>query len=472
MGHQYDVAIIGAGTAGLSALREVRRRTENFVLINAGEYGTTCARVGCMPSKALIEVAKAFHHRKHLSGLGIGGADRLTVDLAAVLRHVRRLRDGFVAGVLKQTEDLGERNIPGRARFVAPDILEVNGQRLRAKKIIVATGSRPVVPAPWRALGACVLTTDELFEQDTLPPRMAVVGLGAVGAEMAQALSRLGLEVTGFDTTRRIAGLTDPAVNEQAIALLRTEFAVHLGREAELTAQGNAVRVRAGDITVTVDKVLAALGRRPNLDDLGLEHLGVRLDERGLPPFDPETLQIADLPVYIAGDANAHLPLLHEAADEGYIAGYNAVREKPQCFIRRTPLAIVFTDPNIAVVGRAHETLKDGQVVIGEVDFKGQGRMRMSGEDRGLLRLYAARDTGRLIGAELCAPRGEHLAHLLALAIQAGLDVPALLRLPFYHPAAEEGLRTALRNAALKLTGVRGSPDLARCGPTPVEALD
>lgn len=177
---------------------------------------------------------------------------------------------------------------------------------------------------------------------------------------------------------------------------------MHLGREAELTAQGNGVRVRAGDITVVVDKVLAALGRRPNLDDLGLERLGVRLDERGLPPFDPETSQIGDLPVYIAGDANGRMPLLHEAADEGHIAGYNALRETPECFKRRTPLAIVFTDPNIAVVGRAHAALEDGQAIIGEVDFKGQGRMRMSGEDRGVLRVYVARGSGRLIGADNC----------------------------------------------------------------------
>ena len=160
MTKSYDVAIIGSGSAGLTALREVRKQTGNFVLINDGSYGTTCARVGCMPSKTLIEAAIAFHRGKALETFGVGGTERLTVDIPAVLRRVRGLRDGFVAGMLKLTDELKDRSIAGRARFLEPQVLEVGERRVHAGKIIIATGSRPVVPKEWAALGTRMLTRD------------------------------------------------------------------------------------------------------------------------------------------------------------------------------------------------------------------------------------------------------------------------------------------------------------------------
>lgn len=466
-----DVAIIGAGTAGLSALREVRRRTEDFVIINDGPYGTTCARVGCMPSKALIESANAFHRRRMLDTFGVAGASGLSVDIPAVLRRVRRLRDDFVAGTIRLTDELGPRSIAGRARFVGPDVLEINNQRLRARTIIIAAGSRPVVPESWAALGRRVLTSDELFEQPSLPGRMAVIGLGSVGAEIAQALARLGIEISAIGSNEYVAGLTDPQVNDHAVALLSKEFKVQVGCPAQIEREGDRVRVHAGDQTCVVDAVFAALGRRPNVDGLGLDHLGIELDEHGIPPFNRQSMQIADLPIFIAGDVNADLPVLHEATDEGHIGGYNALRETSNCLERRTPLAIVFTDPNIAAVGARFDELQADQTLIGAIDFSHQGRARVAAENHGLLRVYASRPEGRLLGAELCAPRGEHLAHLLALAIQQRLTVQELLRMPFYHPVIEEGLRTALRDLARQLSPLPRS-DLASCDPVGADALD
>lgn len=471
MPERYDVAIIGAGTAGLAALREVRKSADSFVLINHGPYGTTCARVGCMPSKALIEAADAFHRRVVFEEFGVRGAEALGMDIPAALERVRRVRDDLVRGTLKATDGLGDRNIPGRARFEAPDTLSVDGRLVRAARIIIATGSRPIVPEEWRSLGDRLLTSDTLFEQEDLPARMAVVGLGPVGAELAQALARMGIEVAAFDMETRIGGLSDPAVNEAAVACLRSEFDVYLGAPAELEPVGDRVRVSGGDGVVMVDKVVAALGRRPNVDDLGLELLGIELDERGLPPFDPGTMRIADLPVFIAGDVGGRAPLLHEAADDGHIAGRNASAAAPECYVRRTPLAIVFTDPNIAVVGRRFSDLADGEGIVGEVSFARQGRARVGLRNRGALRVYADKGSGLLLGAEICAPRGEHMAHLLALAIGQGLSVNDLLRMPFYHPVVEEGLRTALRKLSKQLPEPPGS-DLAGCGSLGAEALD
>ncbi len=471
MSHTYDVAIIGAGTAGLAALREARRHTDNLVIINDGHYGTTCARVGCMPSKALIESANAFHRRVNFAELAIDGGEHLRADVAAVLERVRRLRDHFTKGIIEITTKLGERSIQGRARFIAPDTLDVAGRQIRARHIVIATGSRPIVPPEWRAFGNRIITTDTLFEQRTLPTRLAVVGMGSIGSEAAQALARLGLQVSAFGSQPFVAGLSDPAVNDAITAELRKEMHLHLGSPAKLSAQGDDIEVSAGEHRVTVDCVLASLGRQPNIEALGLENLGVPCDERGLPHFDRSSRQVADLPVYLAGDVAQDLAVLHEAADDGYIAGTNTTREEPICFERRTRLAIVFCDPNVAIVGTPYSELDQANTIIGSVSFERQGRATIAAENRGTLRIYAARDSGQLLGAELCAPRGEHLAHLLALAIGRELTAQDLLRLPYYHPVVEEGLRTALRDLSKQLGGGRES-DLASCQAVGASALD
>jgi dihydrolipoamide dehydrogenase len=467
----YDVIIIGAGSAGLAALREVQKRTDNFLMINHGPYGTTCARVGCMPSKALIEAAHAYHRRHDLAAFGVDGADRLSIDIPAVMRRTRELRDGFVAGTLKATDELGDRNLQGKARLESPDTVVVDGRRFQGRAIILAPGSSPIVPAPWRALGQGVLTTDNLFELPDLPRRLAVVGLGAIGAEMAQAAAHLGVEVTGFERLQTLAGVTDPEVNQAVVEALGRDLTLHLGAAAEVEASGGGFTVTAGDARAEVDGVLVALGRRPNVQDLGLEALGVVIDDRGMPEVNPETLQLGDLPVFLAGDANGQSPILHEAADDGHIAGLNATGGKVRRFPRRVPLGIVFMDPQVAAVGRRFDQLELSATAIGKVSFARHGRARMARINEGVLRVYANKADGRLLGAELCAPAGEHLAHLLALAIEGGLTVHQMLRLPFYHPVLEEGLRAALRRASREVPPC-GDSDLAGCGGYGIEALD
>lgn len=471
MGQSKDVIIIGAGTAGLAALREVRKRTDNFLLINDGAYGTTCARVGCMPSKALIEAANAFHRRQAFEAFAIRGSEHLQIDIPGVLKRVRALRDKFVGGVLKATDDLGEKNLAGRARLLGPNRVEVNNQQFEARRIIIATGSRPIIPKPWKVYSERILTSDNLFEQHDLPHRIGVIGMGVIGVEIAQALSRLGLEVAAFDSGTQLASLSDPQINAAFSKLLQQEFPCYTGSEAQVSAGANGLRIKNQNEEVEVDKILLAIGRRPNLDNLGLETLGVTLDERGMPPIDPTTMRIGELPVFLAGDANGQIPLLHEAADEGHIAGLNATRESCHCFTRRTPLAIIFSDPNVAIVGQPFGKLDTNSILIGEADFRTQGRARTAELNKGLMRLYAEKSTGLLLGAEMCVPAAEHMSHLLALAIGQNLTVAQLLRLPFYHPVLEEGLRSALRNLSRQLPKGDES-DLAACGSFQCEALD
>ncbi len=450
---KVDVAILGAGSAGLGALREVRKQTQSFVVINDGPWGTMCARVGCMPSKALIEAAQAFHRRRNFAELGVSGAESLTIDVPAVLARVRRIRDTFVDETLHLTADLGDRAMSGRARLLGPNRVSVNGEELQADRIIVATGSRPIVPEAWRRFSDRLLTTDTLFEQTTLPTRMAVLGLGRVGVELAQALARLGCGVTAFDTKTTIAGLTDETIHACLLQVLRSELTVHLGDEAELSLEDAGLRVNAGGASVVVERALVALGRRPNLEGLGLETLGVPLDEHGKPEVDPTTLQVGRLRVFLVGDVEGYRQVQHEAADEGHIAGLNACADAVTSFARRVPLGIVFTHPNVAIVGKPHAQLDLANVAIGEASFEMQGRARLELRASGRLRVYADKTSGALLGAELCAPDGEHLAHLLALALERKCTVRALLRAPFYHPTLEEGLREALRDAAKSMPG-------------------
>ncbi|WJW75754.1 dihydrolipoyl dehydrogenase [Thiohalobacter sp. IOR34] len=447
MSRDVDVAIIGAGSAGLYALSQVRRATDNWVLIDGGELGTTCARVGCMPSKALIQVAEDFQRRQLFRREGIEGGDGLSVDLPAALEHVQDLRDLFVEKVLANSIDQMDesRFIAGQARFVAPDTLEVDGQTLKAKSIIVATGSRPSVPEAWRAFGDRVLTTDELFELEDLPASLAVIGLGVIGLELGQALARLGVEVAGFEMGERIGGMEDPAVSRVAVEIIGKEFPLHLGAAAEIEAEADGrLRVTAGEQSVVVERVLACMGRMPNVEGLGLEVLGVERDARGVPLHDRHSMQVGSLPVYLAGDVTGERPLLHEAGDEGRIAGFNAVHERPRSFARKTPLAITFSDPNLVMVGAALDELDLQAIAIGEVRLGPLGRALIMGKNKGLLRVYADRRDGRLRGAALCGPRAENLGHLLALAIGQGLTVFDMLKQPFYHPTLEEGLQAAL----------------------------
>jgi len=458
-----EVAIIGSGTAGLNAMGRVRRAKKSFVLINGGEPGTTCARVGCMPSKALIQVAEDFHRRTLYPRMGIEGGDGLSVDLPEVMEYVRELRDTFVDRVLSNSTDhLSEEEfIEQYARFVEPNLLELeDGSRIRAERIVIATGSTPIVPEAWKAFGDRIVTSDELFELEELPASMAVVGLGVIGLELGQAIARLGVEVTGFDLAERLGGASDPKVVEAAREVIGKEFPLHLGHPVEISEEPDGrLRVTAGETSVVVEKVLASMGRRPNLDRLGLEKLGVELDENGIPPYDPNTMQIGDLPVFIAGDVDADRPILHEAGDEGKIAGYNAAHwPEIRAFRRKVPLAITFCDPNIVRVGKAFEELDPETTAIGEMKVAPVGRALIMGRNRGTIRVYADKASGEFLGAEMCAPRAEHLGHLLAWCIRKGATVGELIQMPFYHPVMEEALQAALNALYHQVEAKNGSP--------------
>lgn len=445
---KVDVAIIGSGSAGLFALGKVRPSGKSFVMINGGELGTTCARVGCMPSKAVIQVAEDFYRRNVFNRYGIEGHEDMNLAIPEAMEYVQDLRDLFVERVLSNSTDkLPEENfIQGYARFIETGLVEIEtGERIRADRFIIATGSRPIVPLAWEHFRDRIITSDEFFELEDLPQSVAVIGLGVIGLEIGQSLSRLGLQVTGIDQLQTIGGLSDPEVATTAIEVIGKEMPLWLGRAADVTAASNGMlRVQAGEQSVEVECIFASMGRLPNLDKLGLADIGVELDARGIPVFDPATMRIGDTPIFIAGDVTGERPLLHEAGDEGRIAGYNAISAEPVAFRRKTPLSITFCDPNIVVVGTRFADIDPSATAVGQIQMGPVGRAIIMAKNRGLIRVYADKASGRLLGAEMACPKGENLGHLLAWCIQQQMTVGEILQMPFYHPVIEEALQAAL----------------------------
>ncbi|SAK69834.1 dihydrolipoamide dehydrogenase [Caballeronia fortuita] len=455
-----DVAIIGAGSAGLSAYRAAKAAGASALLIEGGAHGTTCARVGCMPSKLLIAAADAAYHATHAAAFGVHIDGAVRIDGREVMARVKRERDRFVSFVVADVDAMPEADkLTGYARFIDDNVLQVGEHtKVRAKSVVIATGSSPVMPAMYRALGDRAIINDDVFAWNDLPKRVAVIGAGVIGLELGQALARLGVRVSVLGARGRVGPLSDPDVRDYAAHVFSEAFRFEPRAQVQSALRdGDEVRLRyisgAKDLVEdTFDYVLVAAGRKPNVGGLALHNTSLALDDGGLPVYDSLTLQAGAHPVFIAGDANGVLPLLHEAADEGRAAGTNAARyPHVEALERRAPIAIAFTEPGIAMVGARHADLTSGSFVTGEVSFENQGRSRVMMRNRGLMHVYVDRVSRRFAGAEWIGPDAEHIAHLLAWALQMKLTVDEMLRMPFYHPVVEEGLRTALRDAVAKL---------------------
>ena len=401
---QVDVAVIGAGTAGLSAYRAAKAAGASAAMIEGGDYGTTCARVGCMPSKLLIAAAEAAHAVGKAPGFGVHVDGVVRIDGREVMERVRRERDRFVGFVLRDVQDIPDADrIRGHARFVDNHTLAVaDHTRVEAKSVVIATGSRAAYPDSFRDLGDRLIINDDVFNWHDLPKAVAVMGPGIIGLELGQALHRLGVRVAVLGRGGRVGPISDPDIRAYAIAAFNEEFTLEPDAHIAATRRdGDRVAIRRAlpngyQQTEYFDYVLAATGRAPNVTDLGLDKTTLKLDAKGVPSFDPATTRTASADgastIFIAGDASNYIPLLHEAADEGRIAGANAARlalGKPvNPGLRRAPIGVVFTDPQIGIVGGGFRSMKPGTFATGQASFEDQGRSRILLRNKGLLNVY------------------------------------------------------------------------------------
>jgi len=457
----FDLAIIGAGTAGMAAYEAASAYGLHIALIESGPYGTLCARQGCMPSKLLLAAAEVAHQTRTARRFGVH-ADLMRIDGEAVMQRIHAERRHFVDHVVDQVQQWPiTTRLKGRARFIDAHHLQVGEDTISAERFVIATGSEPIVPADWRhTLGSKLVTTDEVFDWSTLPRSLAVIGAGAIGLELAQAYSRLGVRVLLLDSQAHVSTLTDPIVQGRATELIGQQIDMHMNSQVlAMSLEGRRVTLSYtthGRMRITqVDHVLVAMGRRPVLADLNLQAAGLTLDEQvHLAQVDEQTGRVGQSHFFVAGDARGKGSVLHEASLTGHIAGDNAARF-PDVVAHTLPphMGIVFCDPQMMTVGQSFHALRDraSSIACGTASFDNQGRSRIMGRAGGVIRLYADKASEVLLGAEMVGPGAEHIAHLLAWAIQHQVTIKDLCHSPIYHPVLEEGIQPAIRELADQL---------------------
>lgn len=448
--HTYDLLILGGGTAGLTALQEARRYTDNVVMVNDGPVLTTCAHTGCMPSKSLIQAANLYASHKRMAEMGIKGAQALYPDMPSILKAVREKRDRFVQSTQRQAGKMREHILDAQARLESETSIRVDSRLMHAKAMIISTGSSPVIPVKYQDYMPNVITTDTLFECKDIPKRVAVIGLGPVGLEVAQALAQLNVEVTAIAPERELTMVRDKKIRQSVMETLGQQMTLWLDSDPDISRTDSGIHLQSGERETVVDALFIAAGRHPNIAQLGLKRLGLQLNQNDVPTFDPRTMQIQGRPLFIAGDATNERAILHEAADEGRRAAFHALHGAQDPSARYPLMQIVFTHPQIAIIGETTETAQDDPFVTGEANFESQGRAIVEQVNEGRLRVFADKQ-GYFRGAEMMVPAAEHLAHFLALAVSQYLTIEDILSTPFYHPTLEEGLSTALKRAQKKL---------------------
>ncbi len=455
----FDIIIIGAGTAGISAYKEAVKHTNNILIINDGPWDTTCARVGCMPSKVLISTANRMFDIQNAQEVALDVSAKINTD--QVMQHVQTLRDRFTQTTLKDVEQWpAEHKISGKAHFIDSQTIEVNGQQYQSKSFILAVGSTPNYDQTWKKeLGNRLITTDQIFELKTLPKSIAVIGSGVIALEIAQAMHRLGVETTIFARSKRIGVLTSSRLQQLAQIELGKELKIlfeTLPNEVKCSEENALLTYQLDETekTLKVEYVLAATGRTSLIDTLKLENIDNSFKDIKLLSINAKTKQLDTYPIFIVGDAYTSTSLQHEAAHEGKKVVYNCLNYPQVNSVKTlTPLGIVFSHPEMATVGQSYKQLKDNGIdfITGEASYERQGRAIVLGKNRGAIEVYIEKESQKLLGAELFTEATEHMAHLLSWIIGEELTLNDILEKPFYHPTLEEGLRTALKHARRQL---------------------
>lgn len=455
----YDIIIIGAGTAGISAYKEAIKHTQNILIINKGPWDTTCARVGCMPSKVLISSANRMHDIQHAYEVSL--AVQSQIDTTQIMPHVRQLRDRFTAATRQDVEKWNTAHkISAEAKFINANTVEANGQHYQAKTFILAVGSTPNYNQSWKnKLQHRLITSDDIFELPELPKSLAVIGSGVIALELAQAMTRLGVKTTIFARSRKVGSLTSPELQVTAQEVLSQELDIHFEVLPEqVSLENDKVHITYKENHQTqnceVDYLLSATGRSSLLSSLALDHIDQSFQDLKNLPINEKTKQLADYPIFVIGDAHTAKPIQHEAATDGRNVVKNCLRFPNIEEINSIcPLAIVFSSPEMATAGLSHKQLLQNHILFatGKVSYERQGRALVLGKNKGAVEVYVDVQSRKLLGAELFVESAEHMAHLLSWLIAEGLTIDEILAKPFYHPTLEEGLRTALVNALKQL---------------------
>ena len=433
-----DICVIGAGAAGLSVAAGAVQMGARVVLIEAGEMGGDCLNTGCVPSKALLAAGHKAHHTAQ-AAFGVAGHDPVP-DFAAAKDHLRAVIDR-IAPVDSQErfEGLGVTVIRARARFVAPDMLETGGQRITARRFVIATGSQPFVP-DIPGLGSVAYHTNEtIFDLRDRPEHLIIIGGGPIGLEMAQAHRRLGSAVTVIEGARAL-GRDDPEAVALVLAQLRAE-GITIIEDAVVTSvagKDGAMTVQtAAGASITGTHLLVAVGRRPVFDDLGLDHAAVAHSPKGI-SVDAR-LRTSNPRIYAIGDVTGGAQFTH-------VAGYHAgLILRPMLFGLRARARtdhiprVTYTDPELAQVGLTEAEARKAhgaRLSVVRADFAHNDRAIATGQAHGFAKVMVVR--GRPVGATIIGPQAGELIQIWALALAARLKMSAIAGMIAPYPTLGE----------------------------------
>jgi pyruvate/2-oxoglutarate dehydrogenase complex dihydrolipoamide dehydrogenase (E3) component len=442
-----DLAVIGGGAAGLGAAYAARRKGASVTLVERAELGGDCTWRGCVPSKTLLEQAHRVHGAREM---GLDGE----IDFGAVMR---RVHDAVAETAEDESraalESQGIQVLTGQASFTGARQLSVDGTALTAKAVVVATGSTALVPPIPGLRERGPLTNDTVFDLTTLPQRLAVLGGGPIGVELAQAFARLGGEVTILEMADRLLAAEEPEASETLRQVLADDgVGVALGSAVERVdgPEAGAATVTTGDGSVEAEAVLCALGRQPVTDGLELDAAGIERTESGHVATD-DKLATSAKGVYAVGDVVGGLAFTHVGYDMGVLAAGNALGRFTQSWSNDAVPWATFTDPEVGRVGltEADAHREHGSAAqVASMPLAETDRAKTAGRTAGLVKLVAGPHPvtrglagGRLLGATVVAPGGGDTIHEAALAMRSGLYTGRLAQTVHAYPAWAMALR-------------------------------
>ncbi len=454
---EHDLIVIGGGPGGYVAAIRAAQLGMNVACIDENEQpGGTCLRVGCIPSKAMLESSELYYQAKHsLSEHGVK-FKHVELDLATMLHRKDKIVDTLTRGIKgllkknKVTHYQGRGRLDGAKRVVVTH----NGKTtsLTAPHIIIATGSRSASLRGVELDGDRIVTSTEALAFSEVPKHLVVIGGGYIGLEMGSVWARLGAKVTVLEALDRILPATDKEIAERTHKLLEKQgIEFRLGvRVQSAKTKGKAVRVECeGGETVDCDRLLMAVGRVANTDDVGLDTVSVTTDRRGVIEVNHDFATSA-AGVYAIGDCIPGPMLAHKASEEG-VACVEKIAGRWAHVNYDTIPAVVYIHPEVAAVGRTEEQLQQDGVEYnkGAFPFVANGRAKTLGETEGMVKILADKKTDRVLGVHILGPRAGDLIHEAAAAMEFGAASEDIVRVCHAHPTLSE----SVHEAALAVTG-------------------
>ncbi len=449
---RYNLVVIGAGTAGLVAAAGAAGVGARVALIERSFMGGDCLNVGCVPSKAIIRSSRAYADAVAAGGFGVGVPGDVKVDFAAVMERMRRLRSRISRNdsAARYRDELGVDVFLGQARFAGPDVVEVDGKKLRFKKAVIATGARAFEPPIPGLKEAGFRTNETIFSLTERPARLAVIGAGPIGCEMAQTFRRLGCELFLLNTHPQILARED----RDAAAIIEKAFdregirRVMPCKTNRVEKDGKAKKIHleceGTESVLEVDEILVGVGRVPNVDGLGLEAAGVAYDARkGVLVND--RLRTSNRRIYAAGDICSRYQFTHTADAAARLVIQNALFWGSKKYSDLTIPWCTYTDPEIAHVGLYEKDAAEKGIPVDTftISMSDVDRAILEGEEEGMVRIHVRKGTDSIVGATIVARHAGEMISEISVAMGAKVGLNALSGVIHPYPTQAEAIRKA-----------------------------